>query len=526
MLHFPLWKKTLIGAICLLGLLYAAPNFLPAGMLPAQSGWLPGQRVNLGLDLQGGAHLLFRVEANEVVTERMETVVREVRLALRKARLTYTGLGVKDGKAVFALRDPSKSEQVRGLIREIDQRLVIEAGAGGQFALALPEEALKQEIDQLVGQSIEVIRRRIDEDGTKEPLIQRQGLDRILVQVPGAEDTESVKNKVGRTAKMTFHLVDGRNSVAEAQNGRVPPGSMLIPSAEKQPDGTPQRMYLVEREVRVGGEHLTNAQPALDQNNRPAVGFQFDTVGGRKFGEVTTQNVGRLLAIVLDGEVISAPEVRQPIIGGNGIITGRFSVTESNELALLLRAGALPAPLIILEERSVGPGLGQDSIDAGALASVIGLVLVILFMAGAYGLFGLMADIALLFNIALIIALLSALQATLTLPGIAGIVLTVGMAVDANVLIFERIREEGRNGRTTVNAIESGYRRALTTIIDSNLTTLIAAALLYAFGSGPVKGFAVTLSIGIITSMFTSIMVTRWFVTMWVRHKRPKALPI
>lgn len=526
MLNFPIWKKTLISVICLLGLLYAAPNFLPVGSFAGLPSWMPGKQINLGLDLQGGAHLLFKVEADKVLEERLENIVDEMRSSMRQERLRYSGLGVHGQAAIFTLSDTSKIDDVRGMVRDIDDRLLVEVSESGRFTITMSEEDVRTEVAQVVSQSIEVIRRRIDEDGTKEPIIQRQGEDRILVQVPGAENTEEIKDRVGKTAKMTFHMVDESNSVSEAVNGRVPPGSLLLPSIETREDGTPQRMYLVKKRVDVSGEHLTNAQPTFDQNNQPAVNFQFDAVGGRKFGKITAENVGRLFAIVLDGKVISAPQIQGPIPGGSGIITGRFSVAETNELSLLLRAGALPAPLTILEERSVGPGLGQDSVDAGKIASIIGLILVMAYMILSYGLFGILANVALMFNVALILALLSGLQATLTLPGIAGIVLTIGMAVDANVLIFERIREEVKNGRGASNAIEAGYKRALTTIIDSNLTTLIAATLLFAFGSGPIKGFAVTLTIGILTSMFTAIMVTRLLVVTWFKRKRPKALPI
>ncbi|NQW08480.1 MAG: protein translocase subunit SecD, partial [Alphaproteobacteria bacterium] len=318
-----------------------------------------------------------------------------------------------------------------------------------------------------------------------------------------------------------FHLVDTAASVTQAQQGRVPPGSMLVPGSP----ASNQPAYVVKRRVMVSGENLIDAQPTFDEG-RPVVSFRFDSIGGRRFGDVTSQNVGRPFAILLDGKVISAPVIQSAILGGSGIITGQFSVKEVQDLSLLLRAGALPAPLTVLEERSVGPGLGADSIKAGKIAAVVGLVLVLGFMIVAYGLFGLFANIALFFNITLILGALSALQATLTLPGIAGIVLTIGMAVDANVLVFERVREESDLGRSTINAIDAGYKRALTTIIDSNLTTLFAAIFLFALGAGPVKGFAVTLGIGILTSMFTAVMVTRMFVAIWARRTRPSTLPI
>ncbi|MCZ6763555.1 MAG: protein translocase subunit SecD, partial [Alphaproteobacteria bacterium] len=355
---------------------------------------------------------------------------------------------------------------------------------------------------------------RVDETGTSEPLIQRQGDDRILVQLPGLDDPERIKRLLGTTAKLNFHMVDPRVGPEDS----VPPGSMRLVMQEGGE-------IVVQREVVVSGDRLVDSQPSF-QDGRPVVSFRFDAAGGKAFGKVTADNVGQLLAIVLDDVVVSAPRIQGPIPGGNGIITGQFSVQEASDLALVLRAGALPAPLSILEERSVGPGLGADSIAAGKIASVIGLIGVVIFMVVAYGLFGLMADVALFINLLIILAVLSVLQATLTLPGIAGIVLTIGMAVDANVLIFERIREEVDNGRTPISAIDAGYRRALTTIIDSNLTTLIAAILLFQFGSGPIKGFAVTLSIGIVSSMFTAIMVTRLMVVGWLWQRRPSSLPI
>jgi preprotein translocase subunit SecD len=368
-----------------------------------------------------------------------------------------------------------------------------------------------------VEQSIEIIRRRLDPDGTKEPIIQRQGLERILVQLPGVDDPERVKRLLGRTARLTFQLVDTRITAQEArQSGRVPPGSVLLEGAKPEDPS-----YVVERRVMVSGDMLDQASASFDQQSRPAVTFQLNALGGKKFGRVTGENIGRPFAIVLDGKVVSAPVIQSQIFT-NGQITGNFSVEETQELSLILRAGALPAPLIVLEERSVGPGLGADSIAAGKIAAIVGMVLVIVYMFVSYGLFGLFADIALCVNIILILAALSALQATLTLPGIAGIVLTMGMAVDANVLIFERIREEVKAGRSVRAAIEAGYDRAISTIIDSNLTTLFAALFLFIFGSGPIKGFAVTLSLGIITSMFTAILVTRLIITLYVNRTRPK----
>ena len=519
MLQFPTWKKALIGIICAMGILYAAPNFFPEGTFDGLPEVAPGKTLNLGLDLQGGVHLLLKVDTDAVVAERLESTVDAIRRTLRSERIRYSGLGVSGGEVRVTVPNAEQVSQAAAQLNQIDNTLSVSQGDGGSFVVTLDEGTLAQARDGAVDQSVEIIRRRIDELGTTEPIIQRQGVDRIVVQAPGIDDPQALKIVIGKTAKMTFHLLDER-ATPGAVPASAPPGTMILPSQEEE-----GLRYLVERRVRVSGERLVDAQPSF-QDNQPVVSFRFDTLGARQFGDATTEHAGRYLAIVLDGEVISAPVIREPIIGGSGIISGSFTVQGVNNLALLLRAGALPAPITYLEERTVGPGLGQDSVDAGKIASIVGLIAVMIFMVLTYGKFGAMADVALIFNICLIIAVLSALQATLTLPGIAGIVLTVGMAVDANVLIFERIREEVEGGRSPMSAVDAGYKRALTTIIDANLTTLIAAVLLFAFGSGPIKGFAVTLSIGIVTSMFTAIMVTRFFVVSWLRSKRPDALPI
>ncbi len=523
MLQFPAWKKILIAFVCAFGVIYALPNFMPSTFKDLPS-WAPSKTVNLGLDLQGGAHLLMQVETEAVIQERLQATEETVRGELREARVRARGLGVEGTAVTFRLSDPEKTDEVRTLLADIDEEMTVEANENGSFRLTLADDARAELINNAIDQSIEIVRRRVDEFGTTEPTIQRQGDRRILVQVPGIGDTARLKDVLNTTAKLTFHLVDRTKSVEQALQGRVPPGLDLLPSREGA-DGEPQRHYLVERRVIVSGESLTNAQSTFQQG-RPVVSFSFDSRGAKRFGDATSENVGELLAIVLDDEVVSAPRINEPILGGSGIITGDFSLQETEDLAILLRAGALPAPLTYIEERSVGPGLGQDSIEAGARAAVIGFVAVAVFMVTCYGLFGLMTVMALVINLALILALLSALQATLTLPGIAGIVLTVGMAVDANVLIFERIREEARAGRNPISSVDAGYRNALSTIIDANLTTLIAAVLLFAFGSGPIRGFAVTLSIGIVTSMFTAIMVTRFFVASWLRGKRRESLPI
>jgi len=536
MLYFAKWKVALVLGICVLGVVFTAPNFVSqqtAGNLPS---WLPHNQINLGLDLQGGSHLLLEVEVDAVITERLESLVDSIRTELRKERIGYTGLGVAQGQAVIVrIRQADRVDQAMELIRDLGSPMApdlfgqgggvdieVAAGTAGQVSVTLTEQAIFDRKKAAVEQSIEIVRRRVDEVGTREPSIQRQGEDRILVQLPGVKDPDRIKRLLGKTAKLTFRLLDTTTTVEDARRGHIPPGSVLL-GADTQEDGAAQ--YVVRKRVYVSGENLVDSQPTYDQG-RPVVSFRFDSIGGKRFGDVTKDNVGRPLAIVLDGKVISAPQIREPILGGSGIITGSFSVQQANDLAVLLRAGALPAPLKILEERTVGPDLGADSISAGKIAGVLAFVFVMIFMALAYGLFGLAADIALLVNIALIAGALSVLQATLTLPGIAGIVLTIGMAVDANVLVFERIREELRTGKTPFAAVEAGYRRALTTIIDANVTTLIAAILLFEFGSGPVKGFAVTLAIGIITSLFTAITVTRLMISQWLRQRRPAALPI
>ncbi len=530
MIYFAKWKIVLILGICVLGLAFAAPNFLSsrvAGFLPD---WLPHKQVSLGLDLQGGSHLLLSVETNAVIRENLEAMVEGVRAELRKARIRYRELGIMAGDLAgvnVTILNTEEQDQAYELLRNLEPGTVVQTGDAGRITMVMNEKTVLERKRSAIQQSIEIVRRRVDETGVREPTIQSQGDDRILVQLPGIDDPERIKRLLGKTAKMAFHLVDTENSLSDAIGGRIPPGSKLMESADEIDASGQPRKYLIRKQVMVSGETLVDSQPSFDRRtNQPIVTFRFDTRGAKKFGAVTSKNVNRPFAIVLDGKVISAPVIREPILGGTGQISGSFSVQEAQDLALLLRAGALPAPLAILEERSVGPGLGADSISSGKIASLIGLIAVIVFMGIAYGLFGVMADVALTINIFLILGALSAMQATLTLPGIAGIVLTIGMAVDANVLVFERIREETRIGRTAMSAVDAGYSRAFKTIIDANVTTLIAAVLLYLLGSGPVRGFAVTLAIGIVTSMFTAIMLTRLMVATWLRAKRPDQLPL
>jgi len=529
------WKIWTVVVVLVAALLAALPNLFARETVEAWPDWLPKSQINLGLDLQGGSHLLLEVGVDAVIDERLEDLVSEVRLALRAERIGYRGLGVDDGMVRFTLTDPAEAERALEQLDELNPVLPTSAfGVGvarefevvddgqGRLGIGFSEEGRAERVRAAVNQSLEVVRRRIDELGTREPTIQRQGEERILVQVPGERDPSNIKELLGRTARLTFHMVDMDASLAEAQAGRLPPGTVYVPSADPD-DGVPG--WVVQRRSELSGENLVDSQPSF-QDNQPVVSFRFDNAGARRFATLTQENTGRLFAIVLDDEVVSAPRIREPILGGSGVISGNFTVESANQLAILLRAGALPAPLTILEERSVGPDLGADSVAAGQTASLIGIVLVGVFMALYYGRFGLIADLALFSNIVLILAALSLLGATLTLPGIAGIVLTIGMAVDANVLIFERIREEMRAGRTPLSAIDTGFSQAMRTIIDANVTTLIAAVLLFEFGSGPVKGFAVTLAIGILTSLFTATLVTRVVVLLWYRRTRPATLPL
>lgn len=514
MVNIPTWKVILIIAVSLLGFLYSAPNLLSAQLLSRVQAllpsWAPTKTVNLGLDLRGGAHLLYEVDIETVYKDRADQLLQDVRKQLRETRIGYHRIGTLEYGVRIRLREEADGEAVRRILRQSNRNLEILTGEEGLMIEARFNQDGMQEIaDQTLSQSIEIVRRRVDELGTTEPLIQRQGDDRVLIQAPGA-NAEDLKSVIGTTAKLNFHLL--------AEPGR---GGRTYPSAEN-----PEQKITVQRRAIITGDMLDNAQPAFDQFGQAVISFRLNSVGARRFCDVTRNNVQKPFAIVLDNEVLSAPVIREPICGGQGQISGGFSVEEANELALLLRAGALPAPMAVIEERTVGPSLGADSVEAGQKASLIGLVFVLFFMAVAYGRFGLMADVALVVNIALIFAILSGLQATLTLPGIAGIVLTVGMAVDANVLIFERIREELKAGRSVISAIDSGYSRAMSTIVDSNLTTLIAAIILFSFGTGPIKGFAVTLGVGIITSFFTAIMVTRLMVVTWMHTTKPKTLSI
>ena len=550
MLRFPWWKIFIILLPCIWGVYNVVPHFFYSQVekyndiqaqialdqspenetlitdTPTWSYWAPSRIVNLGLDLRGGAHVLVEVSLEEVYSERLSSYWPDIRKSLRTIRNSVGSIKQVSGGINELLIEIGAQE---GLLEAIDlvgkeARSIgvgdLEVSSKGEnvIKISLGDSERKKIDNQTMEQSLEIIRRRVDEAGTREPTIQRQGERRILIQVPGLGSAEELLRLIGKTARLTFHPV--KNNKVPC-NKKVNLETIILPSSEDQ-----ALCLSLQKKSVVSGSELTNAQPSFDQNNRPAVSFQFNPIGGRKFGEYTKENIGNPFAIVLDAEVISAPVIQSHIPGGAGIITGSFTVDESNRLAILLRAGALPASIRVLEQRTVGPELGADSIKSGKIAAIIAGSLILLFMALTYGLFGLFANIGLIINIALIFSIMATMSATLTLPGIAGIVLTIGMAVDANVLIFERIKEELQVNKSIFRAIELGYEKALTSIIDANVTTFIAAIILFTLGSGPIRGFSVTLGIGIITSVFTAVFLTRLIVALYIGFARPKELEV
>ncbi len=531
MLQFSPIRTAIILFVALLGIVFAVPNFFGKDTTATWPGWLPHNGMTLGLDLQGGSYLLLQVNKDSVVADRLKTLRRDARTILASENGIGNIITTDPTGLTIELTDPTQKAAAQAALQKLQtgngilgvggiQELAFGETPDGKLTVTLSDAGIKDRMSSLIAQSIEVIRKRIDEVGTTEPTIQRQGEDRVLVQVPGFADSSRLKELISKTARLEFHLVHPTMSAQQAEAQGVPSGYYIVPSA----DGGEE---LLNENVELGGEDLTNAQPGFDQQTgRSVVSFAFNTHGAIVFGEITAKNVGKRFAIVLDNQVITAPTIQQPITGGSGQITGNFTPSSANDLAVLLRAGALPATLDVAEERSVGPSLGADSIHAGVTAGLVAGILVIAFMVVAYGLFGFFADISLVLNIVLIVGSLSLLGSTLTLPGIAGIVLTIGMSVDANVLIYERIREELKAGKSILAAIDAGFRRAWGTIIDSHLTQLIAAVVLYFLGSGPVQGFAVTLALGILTSLFTSYTVTLYFVGWWFRARRPKTLKI
>lgn len=525
MMYFSPLKTMLILGACLLGAILCIPN-----LFPAPAAWIPWRTVHLGLDLRGGSYLLLEVDMKAVIKERLDSLVDGVRQALRPGAIFYQTLEAQpdQNRVLLRLRDATKLDAALAALKPLVNAegpvgtpdLDIGSTPDGTITLTLSQVALIARGTAAVQQSIEIVRRRIDETGVVDPQITQQGGNRIVVQLPGIGDPDRIKQLLGKTAHMTFQLVD---EAASANTGSPPPpGVDFLPMQDN-----PNQKIAVRKRVDVDGGDLTDARAGTNgQTGEWVVNFKFNSIGARRFGDVTRANVNHRFAIVLDGKVISAPVIREPITGGSGQISGSFTAASANDLSVLLRAGALPAPLTVVEERSVGPELGADSIRAGAISLAVGFVLVIAFMAFFYGLFGWFANVCLVVNLVLMLAIMSLLQATLTLPGMAGILLTLGMAVDANILINERIREEQKNGRPPLSALEHGFTRAYNTIFDSNATAFLAHVMLFIFGSGPVKGFAVTITVGIATSLFTAWMLTRLLVSRWYIATRPQLLPV
>ena len=529
MLRIATWQVVAILALVAAAFLLVVPSFLSASTVASLErtlpSWIPARPIVLGLDLQGGAHLLMEVDKTELAKGQVGQLRDDVRAKLREGKIPLTGgIAVQPRGVVVRIADASERAKALELLQSLNQRvggaitgatdrmLDIADTGDGAIKLTLTDAAINDRIRRAIAQSIEVLNRRLNGSGTKETNVQQEGLDRVLVEAPGVQDTTELKKIVGTTAKLEFRLVADSND---------PPNE--IETLKQQQGGE----LPVQKRVMVSGEDLTDAQPGFDsRSGEPDVNFRFNLRGGQRFGQVTSDNVGRPFAIVLDNVVISAPRILGPITGGSGQITGNFTVQQADQLALLLRSGALPAKLTTVEERTVGPGLGQDSIDAGKRAAYVGGLLVIVYMLTTYGVFGIFADLALAVHILFIFASMALLGATLTLPGIAGIVFTIGMAVDSNVLIYERIREENHAGRSVVSSLEAGFTRAFATIIDSNVTMFVAALILYLFGSGAVRGFAVSLGLGILTSVITAVTMTRMMIALWYRRRRPQKLPI
>jgi len=526
MLKFETWKIYLILFVCLLGPLYAFPNLLSEEqrehIATTMPGWFPQHAMSLGLDLQGGSHLQLQVDMKTVESDRLETLVATSRSILREKKINASGISKKDNTVSLTLLDPATGDDaIQALRKELGFGVNI-VRDGAQITMNYTPQELANFKKQAMSQSIEIIRRRIDESGTKEPIIQAQGDDRIIVQLPGMKDPQRVKDLIGKTARLTFHMVDMNVSPSACASGQAPLTVRCLP--QNKGDGG---MLAVQRRALITGDMLVDAQPGYSEYGQSVVNFRFDNLGARKFADITRQNIGKPFAIVLDDVIITAPVINSVIAGGSGQISGNFSVESANDLAVLLRAGALPAPLKVVEERTVGPSLGSDSIHAGKHAGIAATVLVMALMFIIYGWrFGGFVNIALVINVLLMIAILSVIGATLTLPGIVGIVLTIGIAVDANILILERMREEMRAGRTVLPTIDHGFQGAMSSIMDANITSLIAATVLFMVGTGPVRGFAVTLAIGIVTSLFASIYLTRMMIVLWVNWRKPKTLPL
>jgi preprotein translocase subunit SecD len=528
------WKVALVIAATLFGILFTAPNFMPAEMRDKLPGWFPHKTLNLGLDLQGGSRLVYQVDTQSLIRERLNNQAEDIRRTLNEQGVQFSDLAVRGNAVELQVSSPAQMDAVAAQLDKL--RGSVRLAAGGAIAefnvervppttlrMTIQQQAVSAEIANGAEQAIQVIEKRVNLLGTKEPSIARQGVDRIVIEAPGESDPEKLKNVIGKTAKLSFQLVDDSASIEEAKAGHVPPGSELLP----QPSNPAEPYLVVRKQTLVTGDMLTNAMFAFNpQTNQPIVDFRLNGVGAARFATVTTDNLGKRFAIILDNKVIEAPRIQSPITGGQGMIEGNFTPQSASELALLLNSGALPVQLNVIEQSSVGAGLGQQAIQAGEISLAVGAVCIFAFIILAYGLFGVFAAIALIVNVLLILALMSTTQATLTLPGVAGVILTLAVAVDANVLVYERMRDEARANVAAMLAADHGYRRALVSIIDANITTLIAAAIMFQFGSGPVKGFAWTLAIGVLTSVFTALLITQVLIGWWFKAAKPKQLPI
>jgi preprotein translocase subunit SecD len=512
------WKIISTVLICSLAIIFALPSFLHND----QYSFLPKQKVNLGLDLRGGVYILLETDVTDFLREQMRIEAEQQINTLRKNHFAASISNINEKSFSISITEVNNLALAKELLVKSLAHRYYFSESGNTITFNALEVEYKNLTDNVMARSLEIIRRRVDESGTREIELQRQGINQILLQVPGLQNPKDIKNLLGKTAKLTFHLVRDNIDINELMQGRIT--GVTVRELANQEAGQPRYIAIENRPI-LTGEMLVDAQATV-QNNLPVVSFKLNAIGARIFSEVSTEYTGRPFAIVLDDKVLSAPVIREPIHGGAGVISGNFSLQSANELALLLRSGALPAPIKVMEERVIGPSLGHDSIEAGKKAVLIGMLLVMFFMVVFYRWFGLLANFALLMNLILIIAALAALGATLTLPGIAGIVLTLGMAVDANVLIFERIKEEARKGRSVLSSLSSGFDAALGTIIDANLTTLMAATILYVFGTGAVRGFAVTLSIGVASSMFSAVILVKVLVSFWYRWYQPKKLII
>ena len=514
MKNYPLWKSILVFVVVISAIIFSIPSLISSN---EKDNWFLNNKINLGLDLQGGSYLLLEVKSKVLIDEELENISDRVRQIAREEQSNIINIESKNDQIIFYFLNDLSIENIRKelLKNYFNMNIAID---NNTLKVIITDDFKKRIQESALKQSLEIVRKRIDESGTKEPLIQRSGKDRILLQLPGVKNPERIKELLSTKAKLTFHLVDDKDQASLKSN--IEPFGKIIVSDHLNPE----IKYLLEKKSSVGGENLVDAKASFDPTEGHAVSFRFDTIGAQKFGKVTSENINKRFAIILDGVVITAPVIRSAITGGSGVITGNFTSQEASDLAVLLRAGALPAPLEIVEERSVGPGLGADSISSGKIASLIGMICVCIFMILIYGIFGFLANISLIANLFIIISLLGAIGSTLTLPGIAGIVLTIGMAVDANVLVFERIKEELTKTNKTMLAVKNGFERAISTILDANITTLIAALLLFVFGSGPIKGFSITLSLGIIASMFTAIMLTNLLIHIWFSLSKKKEM--